>query len=40
LDIVTSRSIPRGTYQMTIKGTSGAASGSFVHTAGVSLRVR
>jgi transcription elongation factor len=40
LNITTSRSTPRGTYQLTIRGTSSAASGSLTHSAGSSLRIR
>jgi uncharacterized membrane protein len=40
LSITTSRSTPRGTYQLTITGTSSAASGSLTHSAGASLRIR
>ena len=36
MSIITSRSTPRGTYQLTVTGTSG----SLAHSAGVSLRVR
>jgi subtilase family serine protease len=40
LSITTSRSTPKGTYQLTITGTSSAASGSLSHSAGASLRIR
>jgi subtilase family serine protease len=40
LSITTSRSTPRGNYQLTITGTSSTASGSLTHSAGASLRIR